>query len=153
MYGWCRRSWGLSHEDAEDLTADLTVRLMEKFQDFSYDPDQKFRCWLRAVTHNAVVDFWRKRSRIKLADGRHLEQITTDEDVVGTVIDQLLLLEARERVQARFNTKHWGMFVLLTDEGRTPCEVAEQFGVDRNVVDNAKYRVIQALKQEVASLS
>jgi RNA polymerase sigma-70 factor (ECF subfamily) len=42
IYRWCRQ-WNLQDADAEDMTQDILVKLMQKLQAFAYDPSRSFR--------------------------------------------------------------------------------------------------------------
>ena len=57
---WARRA-GLSPEDTADLVQDVFTTLVQKLPQFVYQPDQKFRCWLRTVLMNK----WRNGLRRK----------------------------------------------------------------------------------------
>lgn len=153
MYGWCRRLWRLSHHDAEDLTADLTVKLMVQLEAFHYDPERgNFRGWLRVVAKNAVMDFMRANARRRIEPGVCLEQLTTEDDLVERVDNDLMMVEAMGRVEAKANPMHWNMFIMMVEKGKSPVEVAKEFGVKRNVVDNAKLRMKKALADEIEHL-
>src|SRR6516165_11631544 len=71
IYRWCRR-WNLQDADAEDVTQDILVKLIQKLRAFTYDPSRSFRGWLKTVTHHAWRDFADSRlhARRAAADGR-----------------------------------------------------------------------------------
>src|SRR5262249_57165343 len=56
IHVWCRR-WGLQEADAQDVTQTVLLQLASKLQTFSYDPSQRFRGWLKTLTHHAWSDF------------------------------------------------------------------------------------------------
>ena len=58
LYSWARR-FGLSHDDAGELTQDVFAVLVQKLPEFEYNTDKQFRGWLWTVTRRRWMD--RKR--------------------------------------------------------------------------------------------
>src|SRR5262249_117642 len=56
IHAWCQR-WGLQEADAQDVTQTVLLRLASRLQTFTYDPTQRFRGWLKTLTHHAWSDF------------------------------------------------------------------------------------------------
>ena len=52
ILAWCRR-WGLQETDAQDVTQTVLLQLASKLRTFTYDPAQRFRGWLKTLTHHA----------------------------------------------------------------------------------------------------
>ena len=46
VYQWCRR-WSLQEADAEDVTQGVMLQLAQQMRGFRYDPNGRFRGWLR----------------------------------------------------------------------------------------------------------
>ena len=57
------RNRGLSFHDAEDLTTDLMLRLMDSLRSFRYDPSYRFRSYLRTSARHALHAFWAASTR------------------------------------------------------------------------------------------
>src|SRR5438552_1018276 len=62
IYRWSCRT-GLSHHDAEEVTARVLSKLVTALRDFVYDPAGRFRGWLKRVVENEVRSFYRQRAR------------------------------------------------------------------------------------------
>src|SRR5262249_52736254 len=62
IYRWCRK-WNLQEADAQDVTQAVLLRLAEKMRTFDYDPDKRFRAFLKTLTHNAWYDFLQSHKR------------------------------------------------------------------------------------------
>ena len=61
ILGWCRRQ-GFRPDAAEDLTQDVLLKLFRELPRHTHDPARGlFRSWLKAVVHNALADFRRRR--------------------------------------------------------------------------------------------
>ena len=60
IYEWCLNRQ-LQPVDAEDVTQEVLLKLAVRLGEFEYDQSQSFRGWLRRITENAVMDFFRQR--------------------------------------------------------------------------------------------
>src|SRR5258707_2890599 len=83
IYRWCRQ-WKFQDADAEDVTQDILVKLIQKLRAFAYDPSRSFRGWLKTVAHHAWRDFADSRRHARRAAGASQGQ------------ELMLTLEARE---------------------------------------------------------
>src|SRR5262245_18223619 len=63
IHGWCRQ-WGLQEADANDVTQTVLLKMLRAMQAFRYDPSQRFRGWLKTVTHHAWQDLVRGRRQL-----------------------------------------------------------------------------------------
>src|SRR3954454_20954889 len=73
IYRWCRQ-WKLQDADAEDVTQDILLKLIQKLRAFTYDPSRSFRGWLKTVTHHAWRDFADSRCHARRAAGISQDQ-------------------------------------------------------------------------------
>src|SRR5262249_59304066 len=71
---WCRK-WGLQEVDCQDVTQTVLMKLLKAMQSFRYDPSQKFRAWLKTITHHAWQDL--VRGRRKMVEGEMPRAATT----------------------------------------------------------------------------
>src|SRR5438128_999351 len=62
IHAWGRR-WGLSADDADEVAGRVLLKLVRRIGHFEYDPQGRFRAWLRAVVSNQVRDFLAERRR------------------------------------------------------------------------------------------
>lgn len=66
IYSYLFYRCGRNRELAEDLTADVFVKALEKFH--MYNPSFPFHSWLYSITHHHLIDFFRKtRTTVDLA--------------------------------------------------------------------------------------
>jgi RNA polymerase sigma-70 factor (ECF subfamily) len=157
--GWCRH-WGLSEDDAEEVTQTVLVKLAEKMRDFRYDPSRSFRAYLKTLARYAWCDFLEARRRPGAGSGdtgvlRVLEAVEAGDDLVrrlGEQFDLELLAEARDRVRQRVDPQTWEAFALTAVEGLSGAEAAGRLGVKVAAVFKAKSRVQQMLRDEIARL-
>jgi RNA polymerase sigma factor (sigma-70 family) len=155
IHGWCRE-WGLQESDAQDVTQTVLLKLVRAVQTFRYDPAQKFRAWLKTVTHHAWQDLVRGRRRLAAggtgsADDP-LQSLAARDDLAARVeaaYEQDLLNQALDRVQARVQPKTWDAFRLTAFDGLSGTEVAAQLGMPVTSVFKAKSNVQKLLEAEV----
>jgi RNA polymerase sigma-70 factor (ECF subfamily) len=159
IYAWCRQ-WGLQESDAQDVTQDVLMQLLDKLRRFQYDPTYSFRAWLKTLAHHAWRDFLDRRGRAGLGSGdsevwERLDEVTAREDLeqrLGEAFDREVLEKALARVRRRVAAHTWEAFRLLTFEGLPGAEVAPRVGMQVTMVYVARSKVQKMLRQEVDRL-
>jgi RNA polymerase sigma-70 factor (ECF subfamily) len=156
IYRWCRR-WKLQDADAEDVTQDILVKLLQKLRAFAYDPSRSFRGWLKTVAHHAWRDFVDSRRRAA-GDSQAQELMLTleaREDLARRLeeaFDLELLEAAKARVRLRVASHTWEAFRLLALEGLPVAEVAARVHLQVAMVYVAKSKVQKMLREEMRRL-
>ena len=159
IHAWCSR-WGLQEADAQDVTQTVLLQLASKLQNFSYDPAQRFRAWLKTLTHHAWSDFVQSRARPGLGSGdsgveKLLHSVEAREDLVKHLeaeFDREILEEAMLRVRLRVAPQTWEAFRLTAVEGLSGAEAGARIPMQVAQVFVAKRRVQKMLQEEVARL-
>jgi RNA polymerase sigma-70 factor (ECF subfamily) len=156
--GWCRR-WGLQEADAQDVTQTVLLKLLRAVQTFHYDPNQKFRAWLKTVTHHAWRDLVRSRRPIagggESPIGGLLQSLAARDDLAAWMegaYEQELLDAAAARVRLHVQPRTWDAFCLTTYEGLSGAEAAERLGMAITSVYKAKSNIRKRLEAEVRQL-
>ena len=62
IYRWSCHT-GLSHDDAEEVSAAVLCKLVTALRDFVYNPAHRFRGWLKTLVENEVRSLYRQRGR------------------------------------------------------------------------------------------
>ncbi len=157
---WCQR-WGMQPSDAEDVTQDVLLALSRQMDRFEYDPDGRFRGWLKTITYRAWCDFLeRRRRRRDAASGetvvmRLLESQEAQDDFLKQWEEEWkreLLEEAMKRVQGRVQPHTWEAFRLLTQDGLSGADVAAKLAMKPGAVWVAKSKVQKMIQQEIRRL-
>src|SRR5579864_8110879 len=159
IYGWCRKL-GLQEADAEDVTQEVLVQLVQKLRTFTYDPHKgTFRGWLKTLTHHAWCDYLDRQRRgggsVNSDLMAFLEGLEVREDLataLAEVFDLELLAEAQARVQLQVSPRDWRIFQGLAVEGQSGPVLARELGMTVSAVLMAKTRVQQKLRREVRRL-
>lgn len=151
----------LQEAEAEDIAQNVLVKLIVALQKFEYDPEKKFRAWLRTITRNAVRDTLRSRkvrvdsgsgdTRVKqLLDG-HADAAESLADAVTLQIHRDVLKDAERLVQQRVESHTWRAYVSMRD-GHSAREVASEVGMSTAAAYKAKSKVLRMIREEISML-
>ena len=159
VYDWCRRS-GLHGEDAADVGQEVFGAVAGKVAEFRRDrPDDSFRGWLWTITRNKIRDHFRQQQGRAQAQGgtdaqQRLAQIA-DQPPQGTVgsdqsDDEVSVIhDLLAGIRRRFADHTWQAFWRTTVGGEAGPDVAADLGMSVQAVYQAKYRVLQQVREEL----
>ena len=159
VYGEIRRR-GVSHQDAEDVTQVVFVRLLKSIRNFDFDPTHgRFRDWLGILVRNEVFRFWRDRGR-EFVDSVVLQ----DEDLLKAVAQfhepawhdhfhARILEVALDSCRDRFDPQTWEAFTRVWLQHQSAGEAAIEMQSSVECVYVAKSRVLAALRKAVLLLA
>jgi RNA polymerase sigma-70 factor (ECF subfamily) len=159
IHSWCRR-WGLQEADAQDVAQTVLLQLASKLQTFSYDPSQRFRAWLKTLTHHAWSDFLAGCRRGAKGSGdsalqQLLDSVQARDELARRLeetFDQELLELARARVLERVEERTWEAYRLTAVEGLSGAETAARLGMQVGTVYKAKSKVHAMLQETLRQL-
>jgi RNA polymerase sigma-70 factor (ECF subfamily) len=160
VLAWCGRA-GLRGADAEDVAQEAFAAAAAGLAGFRRDrPGDTFRGWIRGITRNQALLFFRKnRGRPQAAGGSEalaaLQGVAdpSDGSADGEAAEvDLLYRRALEQVRGEFEERTWRAFWRTTVEGRPPAALAEELGMTAAAVRQAKSRVLRRLKREMGEL-
>lgn len=146
---------GLSSDDAADLVQDVLVVLLRKIPEFDYDPNQRFRGWLRAIALNKV------RERNRYIASRNMTALYSNESALATnqsdcfeesEYRSFLVNRALDLMKSHFPEQQWQACWKQLIERRSPSDVALELGMTVNAVYLAKSRVLKMLREELKGL-
>lgn len=155
---WCLK-WGSQTCDADDVTQEVLVRLMNAMSRCLYDPSRSFRPWLKVVTHNAWNDFVSLRRDRSPETTDVLDAIAASSDALADLEERMedafnreLLELAMRRVERRVKPRTWQAFHQTAVGNRPGAEVAKDLGMAIALVFVARHRVQKMLEEEVRKL-
>ena len=161
VYLWSRRS-GLPAEDAADIVQEVFTAVANRVANFRRDrPGDTFRGWLRVITRNKIRDQFRDRKdQPQAVGGTDAQQRWTqlpgpleqDQDDQQSDVEDILSRRALDLVRPQFEDHTWQAFWRLTVDERTGAEVAEELGMTVQATYQAKYRVLQRIREELNDL-
>ncbi len=154
IFHWGRQQ-GLNATDATDLVQDVFVTLIEKLPEFEYDPNQRFRGWLRTIAVHRGSDL-RRRQNIRPQTGFD-DAIQRQPDTAADLFVEeeyrcLLVYRALELLRTEFRETTWQAGWLQIVEAQKPLAVAQQLKLPLNAVYLAKSRILARLREELDGL-
>lgn len=162
LAAWLSASFPALGPEAEDLLQETFVAVAAKLPNYRHDPAAKglFRSFLVGILRNKALHALRARARAAGALEAAAPELAAAAAAAGAGEDAdrewrhaayevaLRDLLADPAVAAR--TKR--VFVRVAVEGGAPAEVAAEYGLARNAVDQIKSRCLRALRERVAGL-
>ena len=157
---WCRQAH-CPDAEVEDVIQEVFAAVAASLGSFRHDrPRDSFRAWLRGITRNQVLMYFRRNQGRPQPEG--------GSDALGRLLDLADPLancaeeEARqvsqwyrravEQVRGEFEERTWQMFWRAVIDGRPTAALAEELHVTPAAVRQAKSRVLRRLKQEMGEL-
>lgn len=166
---WCRRL-GVPSQDVPDVVQDVfssVARGLDKFH--KRGSGDSFRAWLRTVTHNRAMDWfranagkataaggsiaWKRMSELPADEGGNAARSSDSECATDAAsLHQALLNEALQTVQSNCDDQTWRAFWRVVVDGVRAVDVAEELGVSAVSVRVAKCRVLNRLRRELGDV-
>ena len=158
---WCIRA-GVRQDDVEDVAQEVFRVAAASIDKFRRErPGDSFRGWLRGITRNFSLLYFRRQNAQPQASGgtdafQRLDLVpesdgAPDEDDSPTELEGLHR-RALELVRGQVEERTWQAFWLTTVEGKAPADVAPILGVSPTAVRTAKSRVLRRLKDQFGEL-
>ena len=145
--------------EAEDIVQETLMALSRIMPNYRYDPEATghFHNYLTGILRNKALREYEKRARDRTAREEAADLLSAGdaEREAGIAKWQESVYEIATRELLADDSIHQRskqIFLRLAVEGESPEEVASAYGVDRNVVDKIKSRMIARLKEIVQSL-
>jgi RNA polymerase sigma-70 factor (ECF subfamily) len=157
---WCNRA-GVREADIDDVAQEVFAATAAGLPNFRRDrPGDTFRGWLRGITRNLVLLYFRRNAgRPQAAGGSdaliNLQQVpdVLAEPSPGETSEMdLLYRRALEQVRGEVEERTWQAFWLTVVEGRSPAALTSELGMTAMNIRQAKARVLRRLKQTLGDL-
>jgi RNA polymerase sigma-70 factor (ECF subfamily) len=163
VYGFAQRS-GLSHEESEEVTNDVFVRVAKTIHEFESNPERgSFRGWLLTLTRWRVTDKFRSRPKDRQArrDNPPDDRTSTIERIPDPRQESELwdrewqdsvLNSAIERIAGRAQPKHFQVFELHFRQRWPVSRICRALGINPAAVYLINHRLTKQLTAEIAKL-
>ena len=157
---WCRRA-RCPTDEIEDVTQEVFAGAAAGLAGFRRDrPGDSFRGWLRGITRNQVLLYFRRNHGRTLpvggsgAMGRLQDLPDTLADGADEEAAEVSQLYRRAvgHVRGEFQPYTWDIFWRVVIDGCSPTALAEELGTTPAAVRQAKSRVLRRLKQEMGEV-
>ncbi|MCA9248888.1 MAG: sigma-70 family RNA polymerase sigma factor [Planctomycetales bacterium] len=159
VYRWARR-WGLQANDSEDLVQEVFQVLASGIDKFERQAGTgSFRRWLWGISRNKASDHFRKLAKdVQAAGGtaaneamQNMASLPPEEYGEGDDfdVDASLVHRALALLESDFQPQTWRAFWRMAIDRQSAADVAEELGMTKKGVRQAKYRVLQRLRAEL----
>lgn len=161
VYHQCRRM-GVPQQDGPDIVQDVFRKVAANLSRFRREkPGDSFRAWLTTITRNVCRDYFRQHAGRPAATGgtdmqRQIQQApdnpgdvsTTTSDRKGSEASgsKMIVSRAAQLVRDEFEEHTWNAFWMTTVDALSPATAAEQLGMTRNAVYQARSRILRRLR-------
>lgn len=129
-----------NHSDAEDISQDVFLKLIDKNPDFDSEEDRK--AWLIRVTVNHSISLWRSSRRHKASFSVEFPPSMSIQSDNENLFHALKELSPKERI----------VIDLYYYEGYKTIEIAEVLGCQHNTIRSRLSRARKRLKAELIRL-
>ncbi len=137
--------------DAEDITAEVFVRMIESIHRFKWQ-GHPFSSWLFRIAHNLVVDFYRKRGRRPTVPLDSVSSVMQAASVDADAnLDIELTLEEVRRAMEGLTELQREVITLRFGAGLSIAETASAVGKKGNAVKALQHAGIKKLRRELTA--
>lgn len=159
IQAWCL-AWGLQPADADDVTQNVLLAVSRQIDRFEYNPNGRFRSWLKTVTRRAWCDSLERRKKTsREVHGDSILMVLSDDAAPNSLIEALdeecqreILEVAMRRVEKRVQAQTWQAFHLTEIQQMTPDDAAARLEMKAGSVYVARNRIRKMLISEVERL-
>ena len=128
--------------DADEITVNVFSKVLSKLD--MYDPHFQFKTWVLTITQNAIVEFWRKKSRENQDPTENLDEVKnhfakSPEELMISDEEQKKIIKTIESLDKNYQD----ILRLRFFEEKSIKEIADELGIS---VANTKVRVMRAKK-------
>lgn len=140
VFGYIRSNIN-SVQDAEDITADVFVKVFEKLDSFD-ESKASLSTWIYTITRNTLTDYFRTRKVFAeipetLEDGSSVEDDVCNAEMLEALANALETLDERER----------DVIVLRFYSGKTLREISSQMGISYAYVKVLQNKAFEKLRK------
>ena len=159
IYRRARRR-GLQQNDAADVVQIVLLRMYQSIGAFERRRKGSFRAWLATITHYTIVDHGREDGGAPRAPGgtEFLERLhrlpTAPTDELNALSEEILQIasHALRLLETDFEENVWRAFWRTAIDRLPGADVADELGMSRAAVYQAKSRVLRRLRTELDGL-
>ena len=155
VYRWCRHA-SVPQQDTIDLTQDVLTQVFISLPVLSRNraKGESLSAWMFSVTRNRIRDYYRHQRRLPAAKGGsedHLVQSAVAAEpssLSGSQQRIVRFYEILDAVQSDVDESTWQAFWRLAIDGDPVAFIAADLNMSEGAVRQAKYRVMQKLRDE-----
>lgn len=131
---------------AEDLTANVFIKMLDAIQS-SNAWQLSFSGWLYRIAHNAVVDHFRRSSRLNSLPLN--EQLVSAKDNPVSTVESIMATEIVKEAMINLTMEQQTVITLKFFEELTNLEVAKIMDKTEGAIKSLQYRALAALRRHL----
>jgi len=162
VYEWCRRT-GVPEHDSADIAQEVFNIVAAKIDGFRREqPGDSFHGWLHGITRVKCLEHFRQQTRQPAGVGgstanHQFQQLPANDpgevDQHQMAGDRLILFQrALNLIKTEFESRTWQSFWRVAIDGNSAADVAEELGMSKGAVYNAKYKILRRLRTEFGEM-
>jgi RNA polymerase sigma-70 factor (ECF subfamily) len=132
------------------------MTVSQRIAAFNRNGPGSFHGWLHEISNLLIKAYWRKHwrnLRTVIIEPTKLDCLPPCNDPSGPDGGLVILLRVLlEQIRPDFEHRTFQAFLMVAVDGRPAKDVAEELGMTRNNVDQAKFKVRKRLEQEFEAL-
>ncbi len=157
VYRWCRQS-GLQSSDIDDVTQEVFRSVATGLGGYLNSSHGKFRAWLWGVTRNKLADHFRRGAKQAKPLGGDtgqelmhevLESISASVSKLDLQGDVLVVQRTLQLLKEEYEPQTWQAFWRTTVGNERATDIADELGLTKKAVRQAKYRILKRLRAEL----
>lgn len=141
-----------SHELSKDIVQDTFIKIWTNRE--SIDPTQSFKSYLFKISHNLIIDEFRKRlnnpifeSYLDYSDNLPISNPFS----VEQKLDYDLFVERLNKAKEKLTSRQKEIFELSKEMGMTSPQISEKLNISEQTIYNQLSAAIRILRKEVGS--
>ncbi|MCK5415802.1 sigma-70 family RNA polymerase sigma factor [Candidatus Parcubacteria bacterium] len=154
LFVYIRRISNMSAEDAEDILQDVFIKVYQNLNDF--DNDLKFSSWIYRITHNTVIDNFRKlKARPQIFDldmDDDRIKVLANEFDIEKEIDEKQFKEVLNKVLSKLDVKFKEVIILKFLEEKDYKEISDIIKIPQGTVASRISKAKKLLKKELENI-
>ena len=151
VYAYINCRMNYNQQLAEDLTSEIFMKALEKFETFS-EKQGSFNAWIFKITKNHMIDYFRSQDKKKSTSIDELENVLqSKEDTAGKAEKNIAVERLREAIDELPEDKQ-EIVSLKYISGYSYKEIAEMLQEEENAIRVKAHRTIKELKRKLYEL-
>ncbi|MDF2379684.1 MAG: RNA polymerase sigma factor [Candidatus Gracilibacteria bacterium] len=148
IYSYLYYRSGRNNALAEDLTSEIFMKALQKFD--SYQPDKSFKSWIYAIAHNHLIDHYRKnRTTVDLTAVENI--IESESDDVKSMLNRRIASEQMTELLQHVSDEEREILLMRFHQGLPTKEIADIVDRDDGNVRVIIHRALAKLQKQYAS--
>ncbi len=134
---------------AEDLTADVFLKALKKFD--SYNPERSFQAWIFAIAHNHLIDHFRKdRTTVNLDDVENIVESSSD---AKSSLSRRVATEEVEQLLQALSDEEKEILLMRYHQELAMKDIADTVGRPEPTVRVIVHRAIEKMRKQYAVMN